>query len=190
VGARRRHVLVCALLAAAPVAALSSAAARAATLSPVALVAALQHARVTTGELPHGYGSPVVGSYAVTAAARSHHAVGGAQIQADHGGEAIIYIVFASAADAQADWAHGDYAAVHHRPAPSSIPQPNIELDTSSSGVANGTRVTIGLTDIACRSGNVIVEAATSSQTSTTHGDVAGAVLLERFALAHLRAVS
>ena len=42
---------------------------------------------------------------------------------------------------------------------------------------------------VACLYGNVIVQAATSSVTSTTHGDLAGAVALERFALEHLDAV-
>jgi hypothetical protein len=58
------------------------------------------------------------------------------------------------------------------------------------SGTLKGKPVTMGITDIAFVQRNVIVQAATTSTASTTHGDVAGAVALARFAAKHLRSIA
>jgi hypothetical protein len=53
-----------------------------------------------------------------------------------------------------------------------------------------GKLVTLGITDIAFVQRNVIVQAATTSAASATHGDVAGAVALAQFAAKHLRSIA
>jgi hypothetical protein len=157
---------------------------------PQALYKALLTTKVTASQLPHGYKQPVVGVYLVTAAAKTHHAVGGVRIFADGGNEGIIYIVFASAADARADWSNANFKSVATAAAPKSIPKPSIVVNTSTSGTVNGKTLKIGISDIAALRGNVIVQALTTSRSSATHGDVAGAVALAQFALQHLAAVS
>jgi hypothetical protein len=157
--------------------------------SPKALYNSLLKAPVASSDLPHGYKSPVVGPYAVTSKAKSHHAIGGVQIEAENGNVAVIYIIFATKAAAKADWASANLTGTRTQAAPSSVPKPSIVVNTSASGMSGGKKITFGLTDIACLYGNVIVQAATSSLTSTKHGDLAGAVALERFALKHLDAV-
>jgi hypothetical protein len=167
----------------------SLAATAAAAKSPAALATALAHTKVTAAQLPHGYKSPVVAAYKISAGDKTHGAVGGASIVADHGAQVVIYIVFETAAQAKADFEHGNFGAASHKPAPGSIPKPNVEVSASTSGKVGANTVTIGITEIAFPYGNVLVQAATSSQTSTKHGDVAGAVALAQFALSHLKSV-
>jgi hypothetical protein len=155
---------------------------------PAALLAALLHAKVKS--LPHGYLKPVVGPYQVTAAAKKHHALGGVVITGDQGNEAVIYIVFATIADAKADWAHADFKGLQTKSAPSSIPKPNVMANTTSAAKNGATTVDIGLTDVAFRSGNVIIQGATSSVTNPKQGDPAGSVALALFALQHLKSVA
>lgn len=183
---RGRAPILVASLALLACAATGPAAARANRPSPQALYSALLKAPVTESQLPHGYKSPLVGKYPLTATAKSHHAVGGVQIQADSGNVAVIYIVFATSADAKADWANANFAGTTTQAAPSSIPKPSIVVNTSATGTSGGKKITFGLTDIACLYGNVIVQAATSSTASTKHGDLAGALALARFAVKHL----
>ena len=178
-----RQVLPIAIAAAACLAAGAGAA-----QSPSALAAALAHTKVTAAQLPHGYKSPVVAAYKLSAGDKTHGAVGAASITADHGAELVIYLVFKTAAEAKADFEHGNFANVSHKAAPSSIPSPNVEVNTSTTGKVGANTVTIGITEIAFPYENVLIQAATSSQTSTTHGDVAGAAALAKFALAHLKA--
>jgi hypothetical protein len=163
--------------------------AAAAAPTPAKLYSALLRATVTTAQLPHGFTGPAVGVYKLEAATKKHHAVGGVEIVADEGSDAVIYIVFASAADARADWAHADFSGITTAAAPKSIAKPSIVANASSSAQVSGKTVTIGLTNVSALRGNVIVEAVTTSTTNKTHGDVAGAVALARFALAHLAAV-
>jgi hypothetical protein len=179
-----RQALLIATLAAAALAATASAA-----KSPVALAAALANTKVSAAQLPHGYKLPVVGKYKLTAGDKKHGAVGGTIIALDHGGEVVIYIVFKTTAQAQADFAHANYGTTTHKPAPSSVPKPNVEISTSTSGKVGLNNVTIGLTDIAFPYKNVLIQAGTSSQTNPHHGDVAGAVALAHFAVQHLNAV-
>jgi hypothetical protein len=154
--------------------------------SPAALQAALLKAKVT--KLPHGYRSPVVSKYTPTGSAKSRHATGGVQIVADGGNEAFIYQIFATAADAKLDWANANFVGATTSAAPSSIPKPSIVANTSAQATSGGKKITFGLTDVGCLDSNLIVEAVTSSATSTKHGDVAGAVALEQYAVAHLAA--
>jgi len=182
---RLRRALPIAIAAAAALAAGAGAA-----NSPSALASALTHTKVTAAQLPHGYKSPVVGAYKLTAGDKSHGAVGGATIVADNGGQVVIYIVFKTSAQARADFEHGNFGKASRTSAPSSLPKPNVEVNTSTSGTVGANTVTIGITDIAFPYKNVLVQAATSSQSSTKHGDIAGAVALATFALAHLKSVS
>jgi hypothetical protein len=161
-----------------------------ASKSPADLATALAHAKVTGAQLPDGYKSPVVAAYKITAGDKKHGAVGGASIVADNGGQVVIYIVFKTSAQAKADFEHGNFGSASHKAAPGSIPKPNVEVNTSTSGTVGANTVTIGITDVAFPYKNVLVQAATSSQTNTKHGDVAGAVALARFALSHLKSVS
>jgi len=154
--------------------------------SPKALYSTLLKAPVASSDLPHGYRSPVVRSFPLTSVAKSHHAVGGVQIDANNGNAAVIYIIFPTRADAKADWTHANLTGTRTQAAPGSFPKPSIIVNTSASALSGGKKITFGLTDIACLYGNVIVQAATSSLASTQHGDLAGAVALERFALQHL----
>jgi hypothetical protein len=156
--------------------------------TPQALVNALVKAKVKTGDLPHGYSSPTVSAYKVSADAKTHGAIGGAQIFADGGNEAVIYIVFKSPALATADWKHVNLHGVAAAKAPASVPKPNIEINTSAGATINGKKVTFGLTEIATLSGNVIVQSITTSTKSTKHGDIAGAAALAQFAVKHLNA--
>jgi hypothetical protein len=178
-----------ALLITAAVAAALAATAGAA-VSPTALAAALARAKVSAAQLPHGYKLPVVSTYKLTAGDKKHGAVGGTTIVLDHGAEVVIYIVFKTQAEAQADFAHAKYGTTSHRPAPATVPKPNVEIDTSTSGKVGLNNVTIGLTDIAFPYKNVLIQAGTSSETSRKHGDVAGAVALAHFAVQHVDAVS
>jgi len=158
--------------------------------TPQQLLQALLTEKVAPSALPHGYRSPQVTPYAVTATAKSHHAVGGAEILADGGNEAIIYIVFRTRADAKGDFSHANLAGRSTSAAPKALPKPSIVVNTSATGTVKGKLVTIGITDVAFVQGNVIVQAATTSTSSTKHGDVAGAVALARFASKHLRSVA
>jgi hypothetical protein len=158
--------------------------------TPQQMLRALVATRVASSALPHGYRSPRVTSYRVTATAKKHHALGGAEILADGGNEAIIYIVFDNVADAKADFAHANLAGRSTATAPSTIPKPSIVVNTSASGTVKGKVVTLGITDVAFVQRNVIVQAATTSAASTQHGDVAGAVALAQFAAKHLSSVA
>ena len=160
------------------------------SLSPSALYSALLKAKVTTADLPHGYQSPAVGAYKLTSGDKKHHAVGGVEIVADAGNEAVIYLIFSSTSAAQLDWEHGNFTGRNTSAAPSSIAKPSVVINTSAQTTVNGKPTSFGLTDVGALRGNVIVQAATSSTTSTTHGDQAGAVALEQFALAHLQAIA
>jgi hypothetical protein len=157
--------------------------------APQRVLGALPAAKVGASALPHGYRSPQVAAYTVTAAAKAHHAVGGAQIVADGGNEAIIYIVFRTKADAKADFAHANLAGKATSSAPGSVPKPSIVVNTSATGTLGGKNVTIGITDVAFVQGNVLVQAATTSTSSKEHGDVAGAFALAQFASKHLKSV-
>jgi hypothetical protein len=179
--------LAFALLATALAAAALAGAAGAAK-SPAALAAALAHAK--PGQLPRGYKTPVVAVYKLTATAKSHGAVGGATITADGGGEVVIYIVFKTPAEALADFQHASFESVSHKAGPSSLPKPNVEVDTSTSGAVSGSTVTIGITDLAFVYKNMLIQAGTSSLTNKKHGDIPGAVALAHYALAHLKSVS
>jgi hypothetical protein len=178
---RRQAIL---LVVASALAAVATASAQ----TPQALIAALEKAKVSSSDLPHGYSSPLVGAYNVSAEAKKHGAVGGVQIFMDGGNEGIIYLVFKTPALAKADWRNANFNGAKTSAAPSSIPKPNVVVDTSSTGTANGKKVTFGLTEVAALSGNVIVQAITASTASKTHGDKAGAVLLAQYALKHLSA--
>jgi hypothetical protein len=171
------------------VAACAAPGAASAAKTPSALVKALLAAKVAASDLPHGYRSPKVTPYRISAGDRKHHVVGGVLISADNGGEAVIYLVFSTPAAARADFAHGNVASVFRIAAPKSIPKPNIEFNTSTAGKLKGKQVTVGLTDLTYVYRNVLVEAGTSSLTSATHGDVSGAALLGLYALAHLKSV-
>jgi hypothetical protein len=175
-------------LLAACAAALVAIASASAAKSPAALIAALEKAKVTNAQLPKGYKSPVVGPYKVTAAIKKHGAVGGVQIFADGGNEAIIYIVFKNAAAAKLDWTHANFHGQKTESAPSSIPKPNVVVNLTATPTVNGKTVKFGLTEVATLSGNVIVQSITSSEKTPTHGDKAGAVALAVFALKHLAA--
>jgi hypothetical protein len=156
--------------------------------TPPALITALEKAKVSSSDLPHGYSSPLVGAYEVSAEAKQHGAVGGVQIFMDGGSEGIIYLVFKTSALAKADWKNANFNGAKTSAAPSSIPKPNIVVDTSGTGTANGKKITFGLTEVATLSGDVIVQAITASTASKTHGDRAGAVALAQYALNHLKA--
>jgi hypothetical protein len=158
--------------------------------TPRSLVKSLLEAPVPRSELPPGYKSPVVGRYRLTAKAKSHQAVGGVQIELRGGDASVTYIVFASKAGAKADWTSAKLKGISTRPGPASLPQPSLVITTSASGRTGGKEITVGLTDVAYLFGNVIVQAVTSSTASATHGDVAGATALARFALGHLVDVS
>ena len=170
--------------------AVGTAGARRTSLSPSALYSALLKAKVTSADLPHGYKSPLVGVYKLTSGEKKHDAVGGVEIVADTGNEAVIYLIFSSASAAQLDWANGNFSGRSTSAAPSSVAKPSVVVNTSAKTTVNGKQVTFGLTDVGALRGNVIVQAATSSTTSTTHGDQAGAIALEQFALAHLQAIA
>jgi hypothetical protein len=157
--------------------------------SPQQLLQALLTAKVGASALPHGYRSPLVERYTLTPNARKHHALGGAEIVADGGNEAVIYIVFRNAADARADFAHANTAGASVSAAPNGLPKPSMVVNDSVTGSSNGQKVTFGLTDVIFVSDNVIVQAATTSLQSPKHGDVAGAIALAGFAKAHLRSV-
>jgi hypothetical protein len=156
--------------------------------SPQALLSALLKAKVTSADLPHGYSAPVVSAYKLSAAVKKRGAIGGAQIFADGGNEAVIYIVFSTPAQAEADWKNASFHGAKTSPAPGSIPKPNIEVNTSTGATVNGKNVTFGLTEVATLAGNVIVQSITATTKSTNHGDVTGAVLLAQFALKQLNA--
>ena len=181
-----RWASLAALLATALLAPPASSAA-AAGKRPAALLAALLQLKVRS--LPYGYTRPRVGAYQVSAGARKHHALGGVEIEGDGGNEAVIYIVFSSAADAKLDWQHADLANARVSAAPITIPKPSLVANVSTSARSGATTVKFGLSEVACLVGSVIVEGVTSSTTSTNQGDVPGAVALELFALARLRSV-
>jgi hypothetical protein len=102
----------------------------------------------------------------------------------------VIYLVFKTPAQATADFTHASFGPVSHKAAPGGVPKPNVEVDTSTTGKSGVSTITLGITDIAFPYKNVLVQAATSSSASTAHGDVAGAVALAQFAVAHLKSVS
>src|SRR5262249_36713425 len=95
-----------------------------------------------------------------------------------------IYIVFRTRADAKGDFSHANLAGRSTSAAPKALPKPSIVVNTSATGTVKGKLVTIGITDVAFVQGNVIVQAATTSTSSTKHGDVpaAGADALATFA--------
>ncbi len=165
----------------------SSSSAAAGAKTPAALLTALLKAEVRS--LPYGYKTPRVGAYQVSAGASKHHALGGVEIEGDGGNEAVIYIVFSNAADAKLDWQHADLANARVSAAPKTIPKPSLVANVSTSAKSGTTIVKFGLTEVACLVGSVIVEGVTSSTTNTSEGNVAGAVALELFALAHLKSV-
>jgi hypothetical protein len=158
--------------------------------TPQAVYKALLNTPVKASQLPHGYKNPQVGDSPLTATAKSHNAVGSVQIFADGGNEAVLYIIFATAADARLDWANAHYPKGSGSAAPSSIPKPSVLINTSTTGTVNGKSKTFGLTDVASLRGNVIVQGVTTSGTNAKHGDVAGSVALAQFAIAHLKALS
>jgi hypothetical protein len=157
--------------------------------TPQQVLNALRTTKIGARALPHGYRSPQVSAYAVTAAAKSHHALGGAEIVADGGNEEVIYIVFATKADAKSDFAHANLAGKDTTTAPKTIPRPSVVVNTAATGMLSGKSVTIGITDVAFVQGNVLVQAATTSTSSKRHGDVAGALALAQFASKHLRSL-
>jgi hypothetical protein len=178
----RRHAILLAVTVA------LTASATAVAQTPQALILALQKAKVSQSDLPHGYTTPLVGAYKVTAEAKKHGAVGGVQIFMDGGKEGIIYLVFRTPALAKADWKHASFNGAKPSSAPASIPKPSVVVDTSGTGSAGGKTITFGLTEVAALSGNVIVQAVTASTASKTHGDRSGALLLAAYALRHLTA--
>lgn len=157
--------------------------------SPEALLSALVKAPVGKTALPHGYRSPVVSTYQVSATAKKNHAIGGVQIVADGGNEAVIYLVFATAADAKRDWAKANFAGNHTTPTPKSMPQPSLIIEATTTGTSKGKTIKVGLTDVGCLQGNVIVQGITSSIKNTRQGDTPGALALELYALKHLKSV-
>jgi hypothetical protein len=156
--------------------------------SPSALYSALLKAKVKA--LPHGYKKPVVTKYTVTPGAKAHHAVGGVAIVGDGGNEAVIYIIFATAADARLDWNHRNTKNIRVSAAPSSLPKPSLVANTSSPETIGTKTQTIGLTDTTCLVGNVIVQGVTSSTTNSRQGDPAGSAALTLFAVKHLKSLS
>src|SRR5215469_4834512 len=100
--------------------------------TPQQMLKALVATKVGSSALPHGYRSPRVTSYKVTATAKQHHALGGAEILADGGNEAIIYIVFDTVANAKADFASANLAGKSTAAAPRTIPKPSIIVNTSA----------------------------------------------------------
>jgi hypothetical protein len=167
--------------------ALSTSSAADAAKKPAALLAALLGAKVTS--LPHGYKTPSIDAYQVSAGAKSHHALGGVEIVGDGGNEGVIYIVFSSAADAKLDWQHANLTNAHVSAAPKTIPKPSLVANASTTAKSGTTTVRIDLTEVACLVENVIVEGVTSSTTNANQGDIPGAVALELFAIDHLKSV-
>ena len=139
--------------------------------------------------LPHGCKAPRVGTYQVSAGAKSHHARGGVEIVGDGGNEGVSYIVFSSAADAKLDWQHANLTNARVSAAPKTIPKRSLVANASTTARSGTTTVRIGLTEVACLVENVIVEGVTSSTTNANEGDIPGAVALALFAVEHLRSV-
>ena len=157
--------------------------------TPEALLHRLLTSPVPKSELPGGYGSPVVGRYRPTAKAKSHHAIGGVQIDLEGGTAAVLYIIFPNRADAEAHWQTATLKGLTTAAGPAYLPEPSLVVNTWASGKSDGKSMTVGVTNVAYRFENVIVEALTTSTTSTKHGDVHGAEMLARFALVHLVSV-
>jgi hypothetical protein len=155
--------------------------------SPSALVSALLNAKVTS--LPNGYKSPVVSRYQVTPTAAKHHAVGGVAIVGDSGAEAVIYIVFATPADAKLEWQNASFGKGHVSTAPASVPTPSLLYSTQSTETNKGKTYKIGLTEVACLYKNVLVQGVTSALNSS-RGNTAGSTALTLFALSHLEALA
>src|SRR5689334_1144839 len=154
-------------------------------VDPAALARALAKSPINAADLPAGLVTPRVLRIPLSDNSKRHHAAGTIDVVF---GEAasIVYDVFPTRADAVADYraaeGHpGDTTAT----APASFPKP--------SKIVSGTIVLpsgkAGISGVEFVAGNVVVLVATTSATSTRHGDVPKAIALARYALRHLAAV-
>jgi hypothetical protein len=162
-------------------------------LSPKALYEALSKVPKGKAVLPNGYQSPTIGRVPLTPNAKRHHAVGAVGIDlAKPGtlGAGILFIVFPTRADALADWNEGvrRLPKTRLRP-PSFFPKPSVMVNASVT-LGNAPSRPIGTTRLAFVVENIIIEVDTSSTSSTTHGDVLGAIALAQFAGRHLNSVT
>jgi hypothetical protein len=117
---------------------------------------------------------------------KRHHVVGEVSIRINSGDAEVNYIVFPTHADAVAAWnsagkIEGQLDSLPLR----GFPKPGAIINGSFTN--QGTRY--GFTDAAFVSGNVLLEAETTSRTTKVSGDVTGAIRLLRWARAHLAAV-
>ena len=111
-----------------------SAAPAASRSAPEALLHRLLTSPVPKSELPGGYGSPVVGRYRPTAKAKSHHAIGGVQIDLEGGTAAVLYIIFPNRADAEAHWQTATLKGLTTAAGPAYLPDPSLVVNTWASG--------------------------------------------------------
>ena len=139
--------------------------------TPRALYEALL-TKPTASKLPTGFHKARRVPYALNDQARRHHALGGVEIDIDRDA-AIIYLVYATRADAVADWKetnikqHGTTSDT----APGRFPWPAVIINYSIAGKdVSGKTVTNGVTDLAFTSRNVIVQALTMSATKKASG--------------------
>jgi len=162
---------------------------------PQRLYQALLTTAVPEAQLPSGFTSPRTSLYQPSSLATKHHVVGGVEIDLDaNGGDAgIVYLVFATRADAVADWKAADLRK-HSKstlPAPAGMPWPALLANRSVTGKsALGKTVTNGVTEVAFTWKNVIGQALTTSYSNTDSGDIPGAIRLSKFTLSYLKSVS
>lgn len=161
--------------------------------SPTRVYQRLLTTSIPDSALPSGFYSSSVGIYKPSSQAQKHHAVGGVEIDLNGGDAALIYLVFATRADAVADWNDANLRS-HAKSTlvpPAGFPGPGLIANMSIKGKnAFGKNVTNGVTDLAFVSKFVIVQAVTRSTDNTDSGDIPAAITLGRFGLARLNAAA
>lgn len=152
-------------------------------MSPASLARKLLTTPIAASTLPAGLTAPSLSPFTVSASSQKHHSVGAVDFEFNTADQAsIIYVVFASRADAVADFrgVKGSAREVDG-PAPSSFPKPSV---IRNSPYPPGG----GISGVEFVSGNVLVLVSTVSS-NANRGDVPAAVKLATTAQQHLAAV-
>jgi hypothetical protein len=164
----------------------------AAPVPPKQLYQRLLTTSIPNSALPSGFSSAKIGIYTPSALSQKHHAVGGVEIDLNDGDDALVYIIFATRADAVADWKAAD---LRHKgksvvAAPAAFPWPALIENSSITGKnLLGKTVTNGVTDLAFTAKNVIVQAVTRSTDNPNSGDIPATIKLGQFGLRHLQTI-
>ncbi len=141
-----------------------------------------------TAQLPAGVTISQAGALPLSAQGKKWHAVGevGFILKGPDAFDEIVYEVFPNAADARGDLTH-PHLNPGDRKGGSVAGVPN-SLTITTTATQNGKKT--GVTVLAAARGNVIVQAITTSGTSTAEGDTALATKLLKAGIAHLSKLS